>query len=92
MTSVDQTLVILLSVGMIVLLILSIVLVSLLIAVVQNVRRVAQRAERATENISDLAATISQRLAPVAASSIMAALVRRFVGKPKKERKHGSDE
>jgi len=84
-TSVETILVILLGASLFVLLALSIVLIGLLIAVVRNLHRIAKKAETATENISGLAATLSERIAPVAVSTIVAAIVRRFAGKSKKE-------
>lgn len=60
------------------LIILSIVLVSIMIAIMKNVQRISARAEEATSNIADVATAIGSRLAPLAASGLVAAAVRWF--------------
>lgn len=85
MTMVETILVILLGASLFILLVLSIVLISLLIAVVRNLRRISKKAEQATENISGLAANLSERLAPVAMSKIAEAIMRRFANRSKKD-------
>jgi hypothetical protein len=79
--TVEFALVILLSVGFLTLLILSIILVSIMIAVMKNVKRVSERAEQVTANAADLAAMISQKVAPFALSAAVAAIARKFKGK-----------
>ena len=87
MNTVETALVILLSVGFLTLLIVSIVLVSIMIAIMKNVKRISDRAEEVTSSAADIAAMISTKVAPVALSGVIAAVVRRFSGgKSKKDR------
>lgn len=81
MNNVELAWVIILSVGFLVLIVLSIILVSLMIGVMRSVRRISQRAEEATANISELAALVGKKVAPFAMSAAMAAAMRRFRGK-----------
>lgn len=79
--SVETALVILLAIGFLALLILSIILVSMLLAIMKNVRRISARAEEATANISEVAAMMGRKVAPIAVSTVVAAIVRRFTSK-----------
>ena len=81
MNTVESVLIILLAVGFLALLIMSIILVSMMLAVMKNVRRISERAEEATANVANLAQTVGGKLAPIAVSTLVAALVRRFKGK-----------
>jgi hypothetical protein len=60
------------------LLILSIILVSIMIAVMKNVQKISERAEEATSNLNELFASLGRKVAPVAVSSLVSALVRRW--------------
>lgn len=84
MNNVETVLVILLSVGFIILLILSIVLVSILIAIMKNVKRISERAEEATTNISEVAAMVGRKVAPFALSSITTMIMKKFNNRSKK--------
>jgi hypothetical protein len=75
---VETALVILLSIGFLTLLILSIILVSMMLAVMRNVKRISARAEEVTANAADLAAMVSKKVAPLALSAALAALMRKF--------------
>jgi len=79
--TVETVLVILLSVGMVSLLVLSIIFVSILIAVARNVKRISDRADEVTGNVSELVATMSRKVAPMAVSAIAAAVMRRWRGR-----------
>ena len=79
--NVETVLVILLAVGFLTLIILSIILVSITLAVMKNVKRISDRAEEATANVSELAALLGRKVAPLAVSAMVAAMVRRFRGK-----------
>jgi len=83
MNTVETVLVIVLSVGFLTLIILSIILISLMIAIMKNVRRISKRAEEATGNIADIASMIGTKVVPVAVSTLVAAIVRRFKNKKK---------
>jgi hypothetical protein len=83
--NVETALVIILSIGFLTLLILSIIVVSLLLGVLRNVRRISQRAEEVTANAADITSMISKKVAPVAASAVMAAIVRKFAKSKKDE-------
>jgi len=76
--TVETALLIVLSVGMAALLILSIILVSIMIAVMKNVQKISERAEEATSNLNELFASLGRKVAPVAVSSILGAILRRF--------------
>ena len=78
MNDVETALVILLSIGFLTLLILSIILVSMMLAVMRNVKRISARAEEVTANAADLAAMVSKKVAPLALSAALAALMRKF--------------
>jgi hypothetical protein len=78
--TVETALVILLSVGFLTLLILSIILVSMMLAVMRNVKRISMRAEEVTANAADIASMISSKIAPLAVSAAVAAVVRKFKG------------
>jgi hypothetical protein len=80
-TTVEQVLIIILAIGFFVLLVLSIILVSLLIAIMRNVKRIAERAEEATGNVSELAAMFGRKLAPFALSGLGAAAMKWFKGR-----------
>jgi hypothetical protein len=81
--TVETALVILLAVGFVTLLVLAIILVSIMIAIMKNVKRISDRAEAVTSNAADIAAMVSQKLAPFAFSTAFAAALRRFRGKSK---------
>lgn len=78
MNTVETALVIILAVGMAALLVLSIILVSIMIAVMKNVQKISERAEEATSNINEVIATMGRKVAPLAVSGIVAAIMRRF--------------
>ena len=81
MNSVETALVIVLSVGMAALLVLSIILVSIMISVMKNVQKISERAEEATSNINELIAGFGRKVAPVAVSSLVSALMKRWKSK-----------
>lgn len=81
MNSVETALVIVLSVGMAALLVLSIILVSIMIAIMKNVQKISERAEEATSNVNELIASLGRKVAPVAVSGIVSALMRRWRSK-----------
>jgi hypothetical protein len=54
-----------------------------MIAIMKNVRRISQRAEQATTNVAEITSMIGAKVAPVAVSAVVAAMVRRFKGKYK---------
>lgn len=78
MNTVETILVILLSVGFLVLLTLSIIIASLLIAIIRRMNRITQKAELATNNLSDAAAKLSSKIAPVALTTILGFLTKKF--------------
>jgi hypothetical protein len=79
--SVETALVIVLSVGMAALLVLSIILVSIMISVMKNVQKISERAEEATSNINELVGSLSRKMAPVAVSGIVSAILKRWRSK-----------
>ncbi len=85
MTTVETVLVIILAIGFFALLVLSIILVSIMIAIMRNVKRISDRAEEVTSNMSELVAAVGRKVAPFALSGLTAAAVRWFKGRGKKE-------
>lgn len=80
MYTVELVLVILLSIGFLTLIILSIILLSVMLAIMKNLRRIAERAETATSSVAGIAETFGRKLAPLAASSLLALVMKRFTG------------
>jgi cell division protein FtsL len=78
MSTVETILVIVLGAALLILLVLAIVVIAFLIKILGNVKRISQKAESATENISDLAAMVGKKVAPVALSAVVTAVLRRF--------------
>lgn len=78
MNTVETVLVILLSVGFIVLLVLSIIIAALVLTIMQRMNRIAEKAETATNNISEAAAGIGSKLAPVAISTLVGLVTKKF--------------
>ena len=88
--NIQTTLVILLAVGYLVLILASIVAAVIVIKILSSVRRITERAESTTENMSELVKTIGKRIAPVAVSSL-AGLVFKKV-KDRRKAKYFEDE
>ncbi|HEY6736517.1 MAG TPA: hypothetical protein VI322_02260 [Candidatus Saccharimonadia bacterium] len=78
MTTVESILVIILAVGFAILLILSIIIASLTLAVLRRINRISEKAEAATSNISEAAALVSSKLAPVAISTALGLIAKKF--------------
>ncbi len=83
MNTVELVLVILLSVGFLTLIILSIILVSLMLSIMKNLKRIAERAETATNNVASVAESIGRKVAPLAASGLMGLIMKQFSKKGK---------
>lgn len=77
-TTATVVLIVLLSVGFIILLGLSITLIIIIIGIMRSIKRITDRAEQATDSLSDLAAMMTRKVAPVALSAAVAAALRRF--------------
>lgn len=67
-----------LAVGFFILLVLSIVIASLVIIIVRRLNRISQKAETATANLSNAAAMVSSKLAPVAASTLFGLIAKKL--------------
>ena len=83
MNTVELVLFILLSVGFLTLIILSIILVSLMLSIMKNLKRIAERAETATNNVASVAESIGRKVAPLAASGLMGLIMKQFSKKGK---------
>lgn len=81
---VPTILVIMLSAGFLVLLFLSIFLVYILIKVISSIRRMAERAEHTTENWTEFLKLFSKRVAPVALTSLIGVMIKRFASRSKR--------
>lgn len=78
MSTIETILVIMLAVGFFILLVLSIVIASLVIIIVRRLNRISQKAETATANLSNAAAMVSSKLAPVAASTLFGLIAKKL--------------
>lgn len=81
MNTVETVLVVILAIGFAVLLILSIVIASLVVTILRRLNRISTKAEQATANISEAAAMVGSKLAPVAVSTIVGLITKKFSGK-----------
>ena len=79
-----NVLVIILSAGFIVLLALSIFLVFLAVKIMTSLKRIARRTEDATENFSSVLKMVGRRVAPLAASGIASAILKKATSKRRK--------
>jgi hypothetical protein len=79
--TVELILVILLSAGFLTLIVLSIILLSLMLAIMRNVKRMSERAEVATSSVANVMESLSRKVAPIAVSGVVTALMKRFMGK-----------
>lgn len=78
MTTVESVLVVILAIGFAVLLILAIVIASLVVTVLRRINRISVKAEEATANISEAAAMVGSKIAPVALSTIIGLVSKKF--------------
>jgi hypothetical protein len=78
MSTIETVLVIMLGIGFFVLLVLAIIVLSLLIAIMRRMKRISERAEEATANISDAASLVSSKLAPVAISTLVGIITKKM--------------
>lgn len=83
----QTTLLILLAGGFVILLILSCILVFFLITILRHVARITERADNATANFSETLQAVFKRLAPMAATPVAGALLRRWRRKRKERAK-----
>lgn len=72
-----NVLIIVLSTGFIILLGLSIFLVFLAVKIMSSLRRMAQRTEDATESFTAVIKTVGKKIAPMAATTIAGAVLKR---------------
>jgi len=64
--------------GLVVILLVCIIaLTVMVVSIVKTLKRVAEKAEQTTENLSSVAASVGRRVAPLALSTIVAAILRR---------------
>lgn len=82
-----NVLVIILSAGFIILLALSIFFVFLAVKIMSSLKRIARKTEDATENFSSVLKMVGKRVAPLAASGIASAILKKAKDK---RRKHES--
>ncbi len=81
MDATTNVLLILLAAGYILLLVLAIAFVIILITILRQVKRITDKAERTTDNLSGLIVSMGKRVAPVAMSAAVAAILRKFKSK-----------
>jgi hypothetical protein len=80
---IEQTLVIILSVSLFVLVVTSTVMVVLIIMILKSIQRVAKKAEAATDNLSGLITTVGKRVGPAAVSAGVASAIKAWRGNRK---------
>lgn len=78
MDTTTSVLLILLAAGYILLLVLAIAFVIILISILRQVKRITDKAEQTTDNLSGLIVSMGKRVAPVALSAVVAAVLRKF--------------
>lgn len=85
---VPTVLLIILSIGFAVLLILSITLAFILVKILSTVRRITLKAEEATDSIGAAAISVAKKVAPLAVSTAVGAVLK----KARKHKKGGAHE
>lgn len=85
MTGFEHWLVIILGVFFAILLILSIVVVAIFVRILQNIHSITKKAEATTENLSETIKVLGKKIAPVAVSTLIGALFKRYKGRNKDE-------
>ena len=81
MTTATFILLIILGASFFIMILLGIVVATLAIGILRQVRRITNRAEATTESLSDIFMTVSKKVAPLALSSMAAAILRKFKSK-----------
>jgi hypothetical protein len=82
--TVELVLAILLSVGFLTLIVLSIIVVSLMLSIMSNLKRIAARAEAATNSVASVAESFGRKIGPLAASGLLGLILKRFTSKKEK--------
>jgi hypothetical protein len=72
------TLVVILSIGFLVLLVLAIVLTVIVIRIMRSVQHISQKAEYTASNLSEVVKSISAKVGPGIAATIIATAIRRM--------------
>jgi hypothetical protein len=85
MQDAQTVLVIILSVGFALFLIMGCVMVYIAIKVLMNIRNVTQRLDETTENMSEMAKYMGQKVAPAAMAALMQVIVRGVKSKTKRK-------
>ena len=83
----ETVLVIILSIGFAMFLILGCVMVYIAIKVLMNIRNVTERLDETTENMSEMAKYMGQKVAPAAMAALMQVIVRGVKSKTKRKDK-----
>lgn len=81
----ETVLVIILSIGFAMFLILGCVMVYIAIKVLMNIRNVTERLDETTENMSEMAKYMGQKVAPAAMAALMQVIVRGVKSKTKRK-------
>jgi len=74
----EMILVVFLSTALLIFLILAIVAVSLLVGILRDLKKMADRAEEASENLGELIRIAGRRLLPLLISTVTAAVMSKF--------------
>jgi hypothetical protein len=78
MTGLEQLLLILIAIGFVVLLVVAIAIVLLVFKILQNVRRVTEKVELATDNLSNTISMVGRKVAPLAGSSVIGMVMKKI--------------
>ena len=76
-------LIIFLSTALLIFLILGIIVAALMIQILRNLRQVSRNAEETSDNIAEISRMIGTKIAPVAISASVAAIMRKFTKRSK---------
>ena len=83
MNNIQTTLVILLAVGYLILILTTIIAAVIVVKILQNIRHITQKAATTSDNMADLVKSLGKKVAPVALSTVMGAVMKRFNDKRK---------
>ncbi len=88
MTTVENILLIVLAAGFLLLLALVITGVLLVVKILRSVQRMSQKAESATDNLSDTVMMVVKKLAPLVATSVAGLVVRKVTSHKNRRGNH----
>ena len=85
MNTVEMVLLIVLGVAFLILLTLAIIIAFTIVRIMQNLHRISAKAEVAPDNLSSTLKMVAKRVAPMAATTIISMVLKKFTSKKTKE-------